>query len=85
MPVTDRTMKLGQIEELKQRLAPLESRAAGILGSLRCEAYPAPLSSPLDMDAERIFHFASEYRQVAAEGRKVRQAIETLKDELGIV
>jgi len=81
---TERTMKMGQLAELQEQLRRLENRADGILGNIRLEAMPAPLSGPFDLDAQRIRDYADEFLGVSGEGRRVLAAIDKLKGELGL-
>jgi hypothetical protein len=79
-----RLMKLGSLEELRVRFRKLENRASGIISSIQVQTFLAPMSSPLSLDAQKLSDFAGEYQEVFEEGRKLRDAIAKLEDELGV-
>lgn len=78
----ERRMKLGLLTERQQKMETLRHRIDGILGSLREATFV--VSSPFDLDGERVEAYARELRQVIREGNALQSSIDELKDELGI-
>ena len=70
--------------ELEQKLKKVQFRIEGILESMRSAMFVPPTSSPLRLNAEKVASYAEELVEVQAEGIKIENAIDTLKEELGV-
>jgi|GEM_PF-3280886 len=82
MSDTSRLMKQGMLGELRDKLAALEDRAEGIIGSLQVATFVQ--SSVWVLDSAKIRNYGIELAHVITEGNEIRSRIESLETDLGI-
>jgi len=78
----ERMQRLGFLTVQREELRRLTHRIEGILDSLRIQTFT--VTSPFDLDGEKIRNYGREFHEVQRQGIALREAIAKLEADLGV-